>query len=196
MPEVMDGELHWKMWDSFAELSDRVNLLIGQAMGLEDPSFICKSHSFNDGAKNRTSTRINWYPRLDNADLKAGQIRCGEHTDYGSITLLYSDSPGLQVKNRETGMFVDAEHIEGGIFVNIGDLLQMWSGDKIVATEHRVCNPVEEQYLEKDRLSVVFFAIADDDTLVETLDGSGKYPTVTAGDWLTKRFQETYDITE
>lgn len=35
MPEVMDGELHWKMWDSFAELSDRVNLLIGQAMGLE-----------------------------------------------------------------------------------------------------------------------------------------------------------------
>ena len=32
------------------------------------------------------------------AELKPGQIRCGEHSDYGSITLLYSDSPGLEVK--------------------------------------------------------------------------------------------------
>jgi len=30
--------------------------------------------------------------------LVPGQLRCGEHTDFGSITLLYSDAPGLQVK--------------------------------------------------------------------------------------------------
>ena len=28
---------------------------------------------------------------------------------------------------------MDAGYVEGGIFVNIGDLLQMWSGDKIIA---------------------------------------------------------------
>ena len=35
------------------------------------------------------------------AELKPGQIRCGEHSDYGSITLLYSDSPGLEVNRTQ-----------------------------------------------------------------------------------------------
>ena len=35
--------------------------------------------------------------------------------------------------NRATGEFMDAGFIEGGIFVNIGDLLQRWSGDKLIA---------------------------------------------------------------
>ena len=61
---------------------------------------------------------------------------------------------------------------------------------------HRVSNPVDVKYLTKDRFSVVFFAIPDDDTVVETLDGSAKYPKVTSGQWLTKRFEETYDIKE
>ena len=39
----------------------------------------------------------------------------------------------LQVVNRETGDYVDAGYVEGGIFVNIGDLLQMWSGDVLIA---------------------------------------------------------------
>jgi len=31
--------------------------------------------------------------------LKPGQIRCGEHTDYGTITLLFQDTVGgLEVK--------------------------------------------------------------------------------------------------
>ena len=39
----------------------------------------------------------------------------------------------FKVLNRATGEYMDAGYIEGGIFVNIGDLLQMWSGDKIIA---------------------------------------------------------------
>lgn len=45
----------------------------------------------------------------------------------------------LQIKHSETGEFVDAGHVDGGIFVNIGDLLQMWSGDKLKATV--CCHP-------------------------------------------------------
>lgn len=34
------------------------------------------------------------------ADLKEGQIQCGEHSDYGTITLLFQDNTGgLQVSN-------------------------------------------------------------------------------------------------
>jgi len=36
--------------------------------------------------------------------------------------------------DRELGEFVDAGFKKGGIFVNIGYLLQMWSGDVLIAT--------------------------------------------------------------
>ncbi|KAF6034443.1 hypothetical protein EB796_007248 [Bugula neritina] len=70
--------------------------------------------------------------------------------------------------DRELGEFVDAGFKKGGIFVNIGYLLQMWSGDVLIAT-------------------------TDDSTVIETLDGSGKYPPVTSGQWQAGRFKATYD---
>lgn len=44
--------------------------------------------------------RFNYYPRItDIGQIKPGQIRCGEHTDYGGITLLFQDDAGgLEVK--------------------------------------------------------------------------------------------------
>lgn len=52
-----------------------------------------------ESTKNCTTLRLLNYPNInEDSDIKPGQIRCGEHTDYGSITLLFQDDmPGLEV---------------------------------------------------------------------------------------------------
>ena len=73
------------------------------------------------------------------ADLKENQLRCGEHTDYGALTILFQDSMGgLEVFNRR-GMFVPAPPIAGAVVVNLGDLMQRWTADKLVSTVSAVC---------------------------------------------------------
>lgn len=44
---------------------------------------------------NFTTMRLLHYPPLPpDSQIKPGQLRCGEHVDYGSITLLFQDPSG------------------------------------------------------------------------------------------------------
>lgn len=64
----------------------------------QDPHFFVKAHSkIGEGqGMNCTTVRLLHYPPV--TELKPNQVRCGEHTDYGSITLLFQDeSGGLEV---------------------------------------------------------------------------------------------------
>ena len=48
-------------------------------------------------SENKTTLRLLYYPVVKN--LREGQLRLGEHTDYGTITLLFQDQVGgLEVK--------------------------------------------------------------------------------------------------
>ena len=65
----------------------------------QDPNFFSDKHKYMESTKNSTTLRLLSYPSIpEGADVKPGQTRCGEHTDYGSITLLFQDEmPGLEV---------------------------------------------------------------------------------------------------
>lgn len=71
--------------------------------GHQDPQFFVKAHQeMGLGAKhNFTTMRLLYYPPLPaEREIKPGQLRCGEHVDYGSITLLFQDpNGGLQVND-------------------------------------------------------------------------------------------------
>ena len=47
-----------------------------------------------DQTKSFTTFRVNHYPKLEPGQLKEDQALCGEHADYGSITLLIQDNVG------------------------------------------------------------------------------------------------------
>lgn len=54
---------------------------------------------FQGAEKNRTIFRSLYYPKLADEDIEPGVIRCGAHSDYGAITLLFQDSMGgLEVR--------------------------------------------------------------------------------------------------
>lgn len=69
----------------------------------------------------------------------------GAHTDYECFTILLPTAPGLEVMNAK-GEWIDAPPIENAFIVNIGDLLEIWTGGTFVATTHRVRKVTEERY--------------------------------------------------
>lgn len=63
--------------------------------------FFCSRHQFmyQGVEKNATTFRSLYYPSLADSDVKPGVVRCGSHSDYGTITLLLQDDiGGLEVK--------------------------------------------------------------------------------------------------
>ena len=87
-----------------------------------------------------------------------GQLRAGEHSDYGSLTILkVEDAPGgLQVQDR-AGRWLDIGHVPGTFVVNIGDLMMQWTNDRWISTLHRVANPPPIVGQGARRISLVFF---------------------------------------
>ena len=61
----------------------------------------------------------------------------GAHTDYECFTLLLPTAPGLQVLNK-AGEWIDIPLIENTLVMNIGDMMEILSNGKYLATKHRV----------------------------------------------------------
>ncbi|KAK3083836.1 hypothetical protein FSP39_003896 [Pinctada imbricata] len=183
-------DVYNNFFEQCQELAYRIMDLMCIGMGL-DRVYIRNCHQLIGQDGNLTSLRSLYYPPVPQ-DVKPGQIRCGEHTDYGTITLLFQDDiGGLQVKPCNAD-FKAAAPILGTVLVNLGALMQRWTADKLLATEHRVIIPEEEIKRKTGRQSVAFFVQPDDDVMITCLDKSNKYEPITARDYLNMRFHATF----
>lgn len=138
---------------------------------------------------------IHYFPIEDPDSLPADAVRAGAHEDINLITLLIGASAdGLEVLTASNEwLAIKAEHTD--IVVNVGDMLQRLTNNKLKSTTHRVVNPPRE-LMKTSRFSVPFFLHPRSDmdltSLPSTIDEKHPkvYSDMTAGEYLDERLRE------
>ena len=167
--------------------------LVGNLMRLTALGLGLEEHFFDDKINRHiTAMRLNFYPDVKEP-ARPGQLRGGEHTDYGLLTILNGENVpgGLQVKTR-SGAWIDVATDPDTFVVNIGDLLMRWTNDRWVSNIHRVATPPGNAGVAK-RLSMAFFHHPNYDVLIQCLAPSGqaKYPPVLSGEYRDLKYRQT-----
>jgi isopenicillin N synthase-like dioxygenase len=134
-----------------------------------------------------------YYPAITQAP--DGAVRAGAHEDINLITLLVGASAdGLEVQDRN-GNWIPAKAGKNQIVVNVGDMLQRLSNDKLKSTTHRVVNPPKEQW-GTPRYSLPFFLHPQSAMPLNCLNNCvdaehpKKYADILAGEYLNERLRE------
>jgi len=138
---------------------------------------------------NYSTTRFIHYPAY-RGSVKDKQLRIGEHSDYGTITLLWqiNDVPGLQVQDLK-GKWHPVPYDDDGVVCNIGDLLQRWTNDYFVSTKHRVVN----SHISETRYSMPHFVDPAAGTIIKNLRNEpDKYEPIESKEYLTWRLAQSY----
>jgi isopenicillin N synthase-like dioxygenase len=120
--------------------------------------------------------------------------RGGEHTDYGSITLLwrFDDTGGLQVEDRQTGEWIEAPPVENSIVLNVADMFQRWSNDTLRSTNHRVINTDHT----KSRYTMPYFVDPGRDVLIKNFtEEPDKHPPIFSEEYLQDKIRLNHDET-
>ena len=139
--------------------------------------------------ENYSTTRVIHYPGYK-GPVEKKQMRIGEHTDYGTITLLWqlNDVPGLEVQDLD-GNWHPVPYMKNGIVINIGDLLQRWTNDYFKSTKHRVVN----SHIDKPRFSMPHFVDPKPGTIVKNLTKQpDKYEPIESLEYLKWRLSKSY----
>ncbi|RDW70929.1 putative oxidoreductase, 2OG-Fe(II) oxygenase family [Aspergillus mulundensis] len=120
----------------------------------------------------------------------------GEHTDFGSVTILFNRLGGLQVL--PPGPDAEWQYVRplpGHAIVNLGDAMVKFTNGLLRSNIHRVVSPPGEQ-ADLTRYSLVYFSRPEDDVPLRRLEGSSRIPDLEDGvveeaikskDWIIRR---------
>ena len=122
-------------------------------------------------------------------------IRAEQHEDINLITLLVGASAdGLEILSKE-GEWLPVKAGPGEIVVNVGDMLQRLTNDRLKSTTHRVVNPPREMW-NSSRFSIPFFLHPRSNMSLACLsscisnENPKLYEDYTAGFYLDERLRE------
>jgi isopenicillin N synthase-like dioxygenase len=151
-------------------------------------------HYFDGYVHNGNSIlRAIHYPPITHEPASA--IRAEQHEDINLITLLVGASAdGLEILSKQ-GEWVAVTSLPEQIVVNVGDMLQRFTNNKLISTTHRVVNPKRELW-HTSRFSIPFFLHPRSSMSLKCLESCVDeahpiaYEDATAGEYLDERLRE------
>nr|ADI16974.1 isopenicillin n synthase and related dioxygenases [uncultured Sphingobacteriales bacterium HF0010_19H17] len=156
-------------------------------LNLDENYFDTKIHNGN------SILRPIHYPPITHEPKDA--VRAAEHEDINLITLLMGASAdGLQVLNK-SGEWISVTALPDQIVVNVGDMLQRLTNNKLKSTTHRVVNPPREKW-GTSRYSIPFFLHPRSEVSLNCLPSCiselnpKNFSDITAGEYLEQRIIE------
>ncbi len=159
-------------WHQVDRLADILLRAMALALGLDEPFFL---PFFRQPLTNMTLLH---YPATA-PDKEGSGIH--PHKDSSAFTIIYPDPVGgLMVRDRDR-QWHEAVADDGTFVINIGDVMEHWSGGRFVSTPHEVVNRSG-----KERYAFPYFATPRFDTVVEpVVDCVGGYcrPPIAMGSW-------------
>ena len=173
-------------YDAMRGLGGRLMRAVAVSLDLEEGFFAPRY------VKPLQRTQAIFYPPQE-AATEDEVFGLAPHTDFGCVTLLWQDgNGGLQVRERQSGGWIDAPPLPGTLVVNVGDLLGRWSNDRFASTPHRVVNRSG-----RERMSIATFHDPDFGAVIDprglgTAEGEARYEPITAGRHILNRFDQAF----
>lgn len=181
------NEVGLKAYRQLEETGKHMLRAISLFLELDENYFDSKIHNGN------SILRPIHYPPITSEPKSA--VRAGQHEDINLITLLIGASAeGLQVLNKQDE-WVDVTALPDHIVVNVGDMLQRLSNNRLKSTTHRVINPPREKWVSS-RYSIPFFLHPRSEMRLDCLANcipegqTAQYPPISAGEYLDERLAE------
>lgn len=151
-------------------------------------------HYFDDFVEEGNSiVRAIHYPPITVEPKSA--IRAEQHEDINLITLLVGASAGgLEILTKKNE-WIGVTSLPEQIVVNVGDMLQRFTNNKLKSTTHRVVNPPRELW-HTSRFSIPFFLHPKSAMSLSALESCideqhpKAYDDITAGEYLEERLRE------
>ena len=118
-------------WNVLTEVSERLIIALCSQMGVDQNILLSY---MSDPLTNMTL--LNYPPMPPQSDSWG----IHPHKDFNLLTLLAHDPiGGLEVRNRNDE-WLSADCPPNGMVLNVGDMLELWSGGRLISTPHRVFN--------------------------------------------------------
>ncbi|KAF3061546.1 putative 2og-fe oxygenase superfamily protein [Daldinia childiae] len=148
---------------------------LSTGLGLTGASRFENTHR-NDRPSTSTIAMMHYIP----SDPTAKNIGHQKHTDISSLTFLFAEQWGLQVRPPGAKEFGFVEPKDGMAVINVGDSLRFASGHTMQSCIHRVVplDPTEHRY------SIAYFLRAENDVMFTDSEGR----LITAGQWHDEKF--------
>ncbi len=174
----------------YLELENLGNIILEAiSLYLKLPQNYFKNHTKNGNS----ILRAIHYPSIQEEPLNS--IRAAAHEDINLITLLLGASAeGLQVLN-SNNQWISINNSHDSIVINVGDMLQRLTNNRLKSTTHRVVNPPKDSW-HIPRFSIPFFLHPRPEMDLTCLDSCINennplaFSSITAGEYLNQRLKE------